>query len=290
MSRIMSLKFWDVQHGNATHLITPNGRVVVIDLGDADSPSGVGRFSPINHLRYTQGFSSIDKLIITHPHRDHLDDIENAVSMSPRVLLRPNWLSESDVSQGNRPADSTKVLQYLSLSSRYTEVVKRPNSAAFTDDWGGVRMTHYQSRNVPRSNLNNHSIVSFFEFAGLTALVPGDNESPSWKQLLEDNTFRAELARVDVLLAPHHGREAGYCSELFDAGLQPRLTVISDDQQGSTSVTERYAGRTRGWTVYDLNGNWEKRLCVTTRRDGNIWVQFGLNDDGTTFLHVKTGV
>ncbi|BCU07202.1 hypothetical protein Atep_18790 [Allochromatium tepidum] len=46
--------FWDVEHGHASYLCTPNGRHIVIDLGTGSYDSG-DEFSPLNHLKYHYG-------------------------------------------------------------------------------------------------------------------------------------------------------------------------------------------------------------------------------------------
>lgn len=288
MPESLGITFWDVQHGNATHIRTPNNRWIVIDLGDADGLTDGARWSPLLHLRWDEGVETIDKLIITHPHRDHLDDISNLSSLNVRVLHRPKWLSEQDVRAGNKPEDGPKISEYFLLSAKFTVAVARPNDTSVADDWGGVTIKHFTSPAAPKNNLNNHGIVTFLTYANLTVLIPGDNEAPSWNLLLKDKDFRAYLAKVDVLLAPHHGREAGYCEDLFDAGLNPRITVISDDQAGSTSVTEWYGTKTRGWLVSGPNGNQEQRKCLTTRCDGTIRVRLGWNGPGRNFLSVTT--
>ena len=42
--------FWDVDHGHATYLKTPNGRHIVIDLGTG-SFGPQKTFSPLTHLK-----------------------------------------------------------------------------------------------------------------------------------------------------------------------------------------------------------------------------------------------
>jgi beta-lactamase superfamily II metal-dependent hydrolase len=284
----LDFTFWDVQHGNATHIRTPNGRNVVIDLGDGESTLLNERFSPLMALS-DDGVTVIDKLVITHPHRDHLDDMDNLDNFNVETLLRPRWLTETEVRGGNKPADANKVRQYLAFSNRFNQTLAPKNEGGISANWGGTAFRYYMSKAVPRANLNNHSIVTVAEFAGLKALIPGDNEATSWMALLEQQQFVNELAGVDIFLAPHHGREAGFCSDLFDAGLCPRLTIISDDQAGSTSVTAKYAARTRGWGVYIGGASTsEERWCVTTRSDGTIRVKLGLETSGKKFIRVDT--
>lgn len=288
MAAVLEFTFWDVQHGNATHIRTPNGRNVVIDLGDGEGTLLTTRFSPLKALA-DEGVADIDKLVITHPHRDHLDDIDNIDDFNVLTLMRPKWLSEADVRGGNKPQDADKLAQYFRFSNRFSAPVDAGNAGETASNWGGASFRHYMSKSVPVDNLNNHSIVTVVEFAKSKALISGDNESPSWNELLKQPSFVAELPGIDIFLAPHHGREAGFCAELFDAGLNPYITIISDDQAGSTSVTSKYAARTKGWGVFigDATAT-EKRWCVTTRSDGTIRVKFGLNPDGRAFIKVTT--
>ena len=65
--------FWDVQHGNALYVKTPNNKHMVIDLGIGDYSGNNERFSPLEELR-AKGVSQLDHVIITHPHLDHFDD------------------------------------------------------------------------------------------------------------------------------------------------------------------------------------------------------------------------
>ena len=83
----------------------------------------------------------------------------------------------------------------------------------------------------PKTNLNNHSIVTVIEYQGVKILSPGDNEPPSWEELLADVAFREAIRNTHVLVAPHHGRESGFHPGLFDH-ISPLLTIISDGKDG----------------------------------------------------------
>lgn len=83
--------FWDVQHGNATYFSTPHGQHIAVDLGTGKLGDGNPAFSPLLHMRDSWGVSQLDSVILTHPHRDHLDDIFNFDKLYPRagsVVLR----------------------------------------------------------------------------------------------------------------------------------------------------------------------------------------------------------
>jgi beta-lactamase superfamily II metal-dependent hydrolase len=289
--------FWDVQHGHATYVRTPNGRHIAVDLGTG-SYSTKHEFSPLRHLRTKYGVKHLDYVIITHPHRDHIDDIFEFGEMTPKTLLRPGHLTEADIVAGNKPTDSAKVRKYLEISNSYNAPVTpgTDSDASASAHWGGVKISYFVPKQCDRKNLNNHSIVTVFEYAGMKAVLPGDNEKPSWLELLKDSQFCAATINSDVLLAPHHGRDAGYCTELMDH-VKPRVVVISDGPEGETSVTEKYGSkiaqhRTNGWKCFYKNSTWDERFCVTTRCDGLIRVQLGQNQSGRylrVLLHDGTG-
>lgn len=46
MTNSVQMVFWDVQHGHATYIKSPNGRHIVIDLGTGDYSGKNTNFSP----------------------------------------------------------------------------------------------------------------------------------------------------------------------------------------------------------------------------------------------------
>ena len=151
---------------------------------------------------------------------------------------------------------------------------------------GGVSITTFSPKHSPKTNLNNHSIVTVIEYQGVKILSPGDNESPSWEELLADVAFREAIGNTHVLVAPHHGRESGFHPGLLDH-ISPVLTIISDGRTVDTSATGRYSAKTQGWNVRRRDGTYENRKCVTTRNDGAIQAIISPNNSGIGSLEVE---
>lgn len=277
---------WDVQHGNATFISTPNGKNVVIDLGVGSFDNSDQTFSPLSFLRTHWGIRRLDAVIVTHPHTDHLDDIFQFDLMCPSVLVRPKHLSDEVIYGANRPEDRSVVDKYLEIHHRYSAPIRAGESPFDPSVNGGAVFQTFHPKSTATSNLNNHSIVTVVSYAGLKMLIPGDNEKPSWSELLTDGSFRTAIAGTDVLLAPHHGRDAGFCEELFEY-INPRLTIVSDGSVCDTSARDRYRTRSRGWNVFSNDGSSETRYCLTTGCDGTVRVSMGLNQGGGNFLSVK---
>jgi len=281
--------FWDVQHGSATYIKTPNGKHLVVDLGTGtygSSASGAsGPFSPLKYLKDECGVEQLDGVIITHPHRDHLDDILAFDDLSPRVLTRPKNIPEDDIRAGNRKVDQKIIDKYLEINARYNKALSPEHDPYRPSNNGSVKFTKFFPTSAETSDLNNHSIVVVVEYAKSKLLITGDNEATAWKELLDRDDFRTAIAGTDILLAPHHGRESGYCEEFFEH-ISPKLTVVSDGRFCDTSATDRYSKKSSGWTVHRRSGGQKNRKCVTTRNDGVIRVRFGMNAEQIPFIEV----
>lgn len=281
----LEIVFWDVQHGSATYIKTPNRRHIVQDLGTGSYRTNNKEFSPLFYLKKKWGVNRLDYVIITHPHKDHIDDIMNFDEASPRVLHRPKHLSEEDVMRNVREEDKHLFEKYFEINQRYSDPVSTDNDPSKPDNYGGVEIQCFNPKSSSTSNINNHSIVTVLSYANSKVILAGDNEPPSWKELLDKEDFKSAIKNADILLAPHHGRESGFYSELFEH-FKPRLTIISDGRFCDTSATDRYGKISTGWTVHHRNGEKEERYCVTTRNDGVILVKLGYTSDKKSFIEV----
>jgi beta-lactamase superfamily II metal-dependent hydrolase len=118
-----------------------------------------GDFSPLQTLS-NRGVEWLDAVVITHPHRDHLDDIFNFKLLAPRSLWRPRHLSEADIRNGNRAMDTNVIDEYLRIDRAYgglrTNATNITVPATLTDAtiqiFGG-------NGSCSTDNLNNHSLV-----------------------------------------------------------------------------------------------------------------------------------
>ncbi len=281
----LEMTFWDVQHGDAAYLKTPDNTHIVQDLGTGKYENNSEDFSPLLQLKNNYGVDRIDHAILTHPHTDHIADVKNLMNVKPRVLTAPSHLSQDAIMDDILEKDKDIVDKYLDIVDRYSSSVRYGDSPRNPDNNGGVDIKTFTPKESSESNLNNHSVVTVASYAESTILMSGDNESPSWNELLDQASFRKAIRGTDILLASHHGRESGFHSDLFDY-ITPRLTIISDGRFGDTSATDRYSSVSKGWTVHKRSGGKKKRNCVTTRADGVINVKFGYNSDGP-FIHVK---
>ena len=269
----MTMKFitWDVEHGSAAYIKTPNGKHIAVDLG-ARRATDAG-FRPLAYLRQNYSVTQLDAVIITHPHLDHIEDIMNFDGLSPKSFRRPSHLTEGEIwgTNQNAPQEIQQIIQkYIATDKRYNQPSTVETDLSIPSNFGGVHFQLFTPVTPPRTNINNHSIVTVMTYQGVKFLMPGDNEPPSWNELLARPEFVTAIKGTHVLVAPHHGRESGYHAPLFKI-INPLLTIISDGRFVDTSATSRYSTQSKGWKVSRRNGNPQlERKCVTTRNDGAI--------------------
>jgi beta-lactamase superfamily II metal-dependent hydrolase len=270
----LKLTFLDVQHGSACHIQMPSSQHILFDLGtgDFDSSQDGNNHSPIKYLQATFGVTQADGVVVTHPHADHIADIENFHLISPRVFWRPVHITEEAIRGGNRPGDSAKIDRYLEISKTYTGAVI-PTTDPFSASVNGCsEFEIWGVRNCAQTNLNNQSLAATLSYAGTKFLLTGDQEKDAWDELFQNTAFVKAIQGTHILLASHHGRESGYYEPLF-AQIKPCLTIISDGPQGNTCVADKYRTKTGGWDVFSRKTKAQaSRQVLTTRNDGTIQV------------------
>jgi competence protein ComEC len=261
---------YDVEHGSSHVLWIPNN-VEDVMVWDAGSKNG---FSPALNLKNSWNVESIRWLHITHQDSDHLTDIENFEVVRPSTLTRPKVSREYLENHHGSPLPET-VQKFLDFEKSFNAPALPVEDPSH--DWGGVQFSRFHNNWADFPNLNNISLVTFVKYQGWSILLPGDLERQGWLALLENEAFRQELSKVDILVASHHGRDSGFCEEVFNkdiGGCNPYITIISDKSTSDTSVTHKYSAVSKGLNVVGQG----KRKVLTTRNDGAIHVR--INPEG----------
>lgn len=283
----LEIKFFNVQHGLAIYIKTPNGLDILHDLGTGNFKNE--SFSPINYL--IENGRALDYLIITHPHKDHINDILNLHKNKPKTLRRnksiPLSLIEERIESSDDEYDKKVFEKYLEINEDYNSDTSANENPRYASNNGGVEMDIFTPKENDVKELNYYSLTTLIEYADSKILLMGDNTKKSINELLDTNTFLNKTKNIDILLTPHHGRESSYVSE-FVTHLNPRLTIISDKKDDKEqSAVDKYSNNSRGWKVFNSNNEKTLRKCLTTRNDGNITVKMG-KDSKNSYLNVRT--
>lgn len=269
----MSFTLWDVEHGISIWITTPNGHHHWFDLGKTSE------FSPSQYVAQKYGVKNIDYLVISHPDKDHIEDLPSFMHLfNLRALQRNQSLPDKEFS-GSGEADYQKVM--YDLHKRYIQPVNENESPTNPHYNGGIEyklceLNYGQFPDGSDLEGNNTSIVTFMLYQGVLFVCPGDIEPKGWLHLW--NKYQKDLqsfinrAKTRFLVAPHHGRESGYSKEMLDS-IQPHVVFISDKWGESTTHSVYYS---KPLGIRMPNGKIIK--CLSTKTSGRI--SCAVNADG----------
>ncbi len=256
----MRFEILNVEHGFAAYAVASDGSVLLFDCGH--SPT----CRPSEYLS-ARGIQTIRCLFITNYDEDHIADLPSVRQCLPiETLTRNPGLTPTQLRSLKPPPISAAMKVLLEMIDNYTREVSNEQLEP-----PGVQVWTFWNSYPTFTDTNNLSLLTFLEVGSVFFVLPGDLERAGWLALLTNSEVCQLLARVNVFVASHHGRESGYCQDVFDY-CSPSLIVMSDgpvkyDTQKMASTYAQHA--TGGWWFNEGRGT-KLRKVVTTRNDGPI--------------------
>jgi beta-lactamase superfamily II metal-dependent hydrolase len=237
---------------------------MLIDCGHNDETG----FYPADYLARS-GFGGIERFFVLNFDEDHLSGLPRLRRMQNvipiRVLHKNCSITDRQLRELKEESGGLGpgMESLLAMSGNYIQTVTSP------PDFGLLNYEVFYNNYPMFEDTNNLSLVLFLDYPGLSIVFPGDLEVAGWKALLQNISFRQRLSRVNVFAASHHGRESGYCEEVFDY-CSPEIIIISDEEiKFDTQEEVDYGIHASGvhWTTGGI------RRVLTTRSDGMIWFE-----------------
>ena len=178
-------------------------------------------------------------------------------SLTVNWNITPDWVRRSKGAFGIGPG--------VQAALRLMEQCQ--GGPGFPIDWGGCDIARFYHSPELFDDENSLSVVTFVHYDGIRIVFPGDLTAKAWRAFLLDETFRRWLSRTNILVASHHGREDGYCPEVFKF-CTPSVIIISDKSM-------MYDTQSVSYTQHAIGIRWnqnETRYCLTTRQDGKLTI------------------
>lgn len=213
--RGLRVTFFDVGQGDGILVETPSGNQILIDGGTGEKI--------VAKLGQTLPFwdRSIDLLILTHPHADHLDGLLEILKR-----YEVGMVMESGVAHSIPEYREWHVL----LKEKNVRVV-RARRGQTIDAGGGVRFAvlapfeDYVER-TPK-NIHDAMVVSRLTYGRGSILFMGDAEKMIEYRLVHDSSgVGNETVHSDVLKVGHHGSKTSTTEEFLRA-VTPSYAIIS---------------------------------------------------------------
>lgn len=271
------LQFFNVDHGACALLTLPTpagNKQVLIDCGHNSDFQG----SPWYPAVYLQnnGISHVDLLVVTNYDEDHVSGAPNMVERGVTagcVLGNPSVTPEALVALKTEygMGNGIEVLVHTLRERQGRGTLHNP------PDIPGLKLSWFWNKWPHWKEENDLSLVVHMSVHGFNFLFTGDIERKGFENLLTQLPGLAALVRdVDVLVAPHHGRENGKCEMLFDTyGCNPVLVVISDCEKKyqSQETVPYYRSKARG--IDNFRGYGQRKVLTTRTNDvGSFYFSF----------------
>lgn len=265
----LRMVLFDVGQGDAILLSTAGGHHILVDGGTKEGfDTGVKPYLEAN------GLTTLDLLVLTHPHEDHLGGVVS--------LLEENKVQVKMVLDSGYPHTTLLYQQFISLIREKKIPYQRAvRGLAFHPGdeeprWHGLILhPPHPFLSGTNADLNNNSVVLLLTFGRIRILLPGDLEEKGMEELL---TAYSGSLHAQILKVAHHG-SAGANSPEWLRRTSPEIAVISAGRNnpfGHPSAVVIQDLQRSGARVYrtDLHGQVVLEIR-SKKQEGTVMVKRG---------------
>lgn len=195
--------------------------------------------NPISYIKDKIKTKNIFRFIISHPDMDHLDGIEDLFT---EFNISNIWDSANKKEISNKANSGGYNLDDWKFYKKIRDGKK--NDIKRLEYYAGDANSYYQEDQImilsptkkilekcnENEDWNDSSYVLLFTppmSNGKTwkILFAGDSEDMTWEHILDK--YGDEVSNIDVLFAPHHGRDSGRNFDFLKT-LKPRVTLFGN--------------------------------------------------------------
>ncbi len=217
-----------------------------------------GRSPDVIYLLDSLGVDTIDLLLVSHNHADHIGGVPAVLSTFPVRFYLDNGV----------PASIYAYQEALDLVERLGITYLRPTARIITLGKATLRILPLSLEGDP-TDQNNSSVGVLVQCDSFKALLTGDSEVAELSAWLEMES----LPKVDVFKAGHHGSGNGMTPDWLEH-IRPDVVVISVGAWNAYGQPDPWAlaqYRRVGADVYRTDQDGEVDILVCS--DGSYFVR-----------------
>ncbi|MCL2587779.1 MAG: DNA internalization-related competence protein ComEC/Rec2 [Oscillospiraceae bacterium] len=209
----------DVGQGQAV-VLTTSEMTAMVDLGSGRGAGGRAGSVAAEYL-FSRNIYSLDILVVTHFHQDHMNGIGHLMRRMPiQRLLIPD-----------RPEGNWAKTQLLDLADEWgVSVYIIRNDRVYPSSGGTLTVFAPPNMNTAQIPENNRGLSVLKTVGDFDVLITGDMYADMEQRLVQF----VDMPRLQVLVVGHHGSRTSTSVELLEA-TRPQVAIISagrDNQHG----------------------------------------------------------
>jgi competence protein ComEC len=284
----LHIYFVDVEGGQATFFVTPEGQSLLIDTG---WPGNDGRDADrIVAAARKAGVSKIDYVLITHFHDDHVGGVPQLAARIPigtfidhgenrettdAVTVKRWQAYQAVLATGKYQHISAKPGDVLPIKEMHATIISSDGALIEKPLTGAGQDNPYckDADQFPADTTENlRSLGTFINFGKLRILDLGDLTHDKEMQLVCPAN---KIGKIDIYIVSHHGWSQS-SSPAFVYGLAPRVAIMDNGaKKGGTPSVLDIIRKSPG-----LEDLWQLHFSEEGGAAHNVAAEFVANPDG----------
>lgn len=256
------LTLFDVGQGDSILFKTKSNKSVLIDTGGKRNENvsfkhnNIAKYKILPSIK-KKGITTINYLVITHPHADHMGELIyflNNINVNNLVL--------------NIESFPLELLKEVTTKCKEKKINILDVNQVKKIDIDNSKISFLNSFIPLSDDKNEHSIVTLIEYNGINILLMGDATVNNEDTLMK----RYNLPKIDILKVGHHGSRTS-SSKLFIKDIEPKISLISSGKNNkyhlpNLDVIQRL--KYYGSKVFDTQDNGE----LTINLDEEVYIVY----------------
>ncbi len=266
----MRVHFLDVGQGDATLIELPDGKIALIDGGDASAKAECA----LMRYLYALDIDTIDYLILTHADEDHCGSLDIAIRYM-RVKRAYIPLASPSINEQYAQFYAELVKEkdcVIAYAQNGVDLSGNDYTFAFLYPYRYDVETRLEEGKTFDGATNEYSAVLWLEYNEQSVLFTGDLPTTKEEALLafsSSNVFDVDLSDTEVLKVGHHGSNHSTGERLLQA-LNAETAVIScgENEYGHPDEELLFRLQEAGIKAYRTDRQGNIVFCVSKEGEG----------------------
>lgn len=228
----LKIYFIDVGQGDSCLIVTPKGKVVLIDGGGSETYN-VGENTLIPYL-LNRKITKLDYVICSHFDTDHVGGI--------LTLLENIKVEKAIISKQGKDSQNYEEFKQIVKEKKIDVIIVKKGDVIEIEKNIKIDILWPREKLIQENILNNNSIVLKLNYNNFSMLFTGDIEEIAEKEIVKTYEGTKKLKSA-ILKVGHHGSKTSSTQEFLNA-IKPKIALIGVGENNkfghpSDSVIER---------------------------------------------------